>query len=54
MGAEYVEDVPASVIDHIKIAAAPLKKAWIKNMGADEAAKIMAKFDAFMKANYGG
>ena len=54
VGAEYVEDVPASVIDHIKVAAAPLKKAWIKNMGADEAAKIMAKFDAFMKANYGG
>ncbi|MDG2076863.1 MAG: hypothetical protein P8J24_09910, partial [Arenicellales bacterium] len=54
VGAEYVEDVPASVIDHIKVAAAPLKEAWVKNMGADEAAKIMAEFDAFMKANYGG
>ena len=53
VGAEYVEDVPASVIDHIKTAAAPLKEAWIKNMGPDTAAKIMAEFDAFYKANYG-
>ena len=52
VGAEYVEDVPASVIDHIKTAAAPLKEAWIKNMGPDTAAKIMAEFDAFYKANY--
>jgi len=54
VGAEYVEDVPVAVIDHIKKAAAPLKEAWIENMGPDQAAKIFAEFNAFYKANYSG
>ena len=54
VGAEYVEGVPVAVIDHIKKAAAPLKEAWIENMGPDQAAKIFAEFNAFYKANYSG